>query len=436
VTRHRIALLCACLLGLGSIVGAGWAETFVWIDEHGVTHITDAASGVPESARTEGESLQGLWTEVRGEPLFSAPRPGRSDARTQRLIRGAVDDLSRGETARASAALEGILREFPSNPQAHWYLALLDRQRGRYDSTREHLQAFLTAAGDDLEPWRASARRRLEALADEDELADPATARELGPWKALSSDHFRVSYDPALGHASPDYAHTVLRYLEEARQAVGQRLGVVPEEAMGVVFYGKAAYLEAHRHRFSFQTIGFFDGRIHVVSAAHPAGELRALLFHEYSHAVFREQTGGDRPYWLNEGLAELSERASVNRTGLTRSERLALRGRIDAGTWLPLKRLAPSFSGLDDDAARAAYLESAMAAAWISARTNTAQRGRLLKMLGTGMDADSALSQVVGVDTVALDLAVREEVRDEFPPEFATEALRRAPAKLRGAAP
>ncbi|MCH7522799.1 MAG: rod shape-determining protein MreB [Chloroflexi bacterium] len=134
---------------------------------------------------------------------------------------------------------------------------------------------------------------------------------------------------------------------------------------MGVVFYGKAAYLKAHRHRFSFQTVGFFDGQIHVVSAAHPAGELRALLFHEYSHAVYREQTGGDRPYWLNEGLAEISERESLRRKGLTRSERRVLRDVIDAGKWIPLRRLAPNFSGLDDEGARAAYLvEEPMAAA------------------------------------------------------------------------
>jgi hypothetical protein len=162
--------------------------------------------------------------------------------------------------------------------------------------------------------------------------------------------------------------------LEEARQAASERLGAVPSEAMGIVFYGKAAYLQAHRHRFSFQTVGFFDGRIHVVSAGHPAGELRALLFHEYTHAVFRERTGGDRPYWLNEGLAEIAERSSHAKPRLTRSELVSLRGRIDEGRWLPLRRLAPSFSGLDDADARAAYLEAMAAAYWIDARTDRAQ--------------------------------------------------------------
>jgi hypothetical protein len=279
-----------------------------------------------------------------------------------------------------------------------------------------HLRAFLAAAGEDFEPWRASAERRLAALADERRLADESVLREPGRWVALASQHFRVSYDPELGKASPDYADTVLRYLDEARASVAERLGSVPAEPMGVMFYGKAAYLQAFRHRFSFQTVGFFDGRIHVVSAAHPAEELRALLFHEYTHAVFREQTGGDQPYWLNEGLAELCERDARGRAGLTLSERAALRERIDDGRWIPLRRISPSFSGLSDEDARAAYLESTAAAAWIESRTSSSQRAHILHGLGRGLSPDDALRSALELDVEGVDAAVRAHVRDEFP--------------------
>ena len=427
-------LAAAALIGLGSTFAS--AEAFVWVDEQGVTHITDDPSGVPAHARTAEQGFGDLWSSpVGGEPV-SGSSLDASEARIQRLIRGAIDDLRRGETARASVSLDAVLRESPGDPIAHWYLALLDRQRGRYDSARVHLQAFLAAAGDDLEPWRQSARRRLAALDDETRLADPNGARATDPWQELSSAHFLVHYDPELEQASPNYAQTVLRYLEEARSSVSTRLGAVPDESMGVVFYGKAAYLEAHRHRFSFQTVGFFDGQIHVVSAAHPAGELRALLFHEYSHAVYREQTGGDRPYWLNEGLAEISERESLRRKGLTHSERRALRAAIDTDRWVPLRRLAPSFSGLDDEGARAAYLESAAAAQWITEQTGPAQRAKLLGMLGTGIDVDQAFLAILGVDTDAVDAAVRAAILAEFPPEVAIEAPHRASAKLREATP
>ena len=318
--------------------------------------------------------------------------------------------------ARASAALEAVLRSDPNQAEAHWYLALLARQRGRYDSAEAHLRAFLAAAGDDHEPWREAAERKLAALEQERRIADEANLRGGNEWVGISHPHFRVYYDADLGKASDDYAATVLRYLEEAHSDAAERLGAVPREPLGVRFYGKAAYLRAHRHRFSFQTVGFFDGRIHVVSAAHPAGELRALLFHEYTHAVFREQTGGDRPFWLNEGLAELSERAARRQQGLTRSERSALWRRITTNRWISLRRLAPSFAGLDDSEARAAYLISTAAAWWLEGRTGRDQRGRLLDLLGTGVRDDEAFVEVLGLTTQGIDDAVQEWIRQEFP--------------------
>jgi hypothetical protein len=183
-----------------------------------------------------------------------------------------------------------------------------------------------------------------------------------------------------------------------------------------VVLYGKAAYLRAHGHRFSFQTVGFFDGRIHVVSAAHPSGELRTLLFHEYTHALFRERTAGDRPFWLNEGLAELSERASNGIVLLTRGERARLRRAIDAGAWISLGRIAPSFAGLDDEQARLAYLVSTAAAAWVEDHTDRDTRARLLSRLGEGWSDDEALKEAVGMGTDGVDAALRAEILSEFP--------------------
>jgi hypothetical protein len=413
----RLRWLPALLL----LASAAGAEVYSWVDERGITHITDDPGRVPADGGAgsgQGDALRDLWDspiDPAAPPVVSGSS-SRSDERARRVLQGAVADLARGENARAVAALKSLLREDPGRAEPHWYLARVDRERGRYESAEIHLRAFLAAAGDDLEPQRAEAQRRLAELEDEHRLADPQRGHRPARWASADHAHFRVRYDAELGEASADYAQRVTGYLEEARRDAAGRLGVVPAEPMGVVLYGKAAYLRAHRHRFSFQTVGFFDGRIHVVSAAHPAGELRALLYHEYTHAVFREQTGGDQPFWLNEGLAELAERASQGQEGMTRSERVALKGRIDAERWIPLRRLAPSFSGLDDEDARAAYLEAVAAALWVQGRTTPDARRQLLELLGQGLGDDEALRRVLSLDTEGLDSALQSEILAEFP--------------------
>jgi len=417
--RTRLPLLLLSLIALSTTVHS---ETYIWVDDAGVTHLTDDSGAVPEHVRSaEGGATnpRGLWDGPLGQgnaPAVGRVEMDREEARVQRLLRGAVADLARGENARAAVALGSVLQDHPGRPEPHWYLALLDQYRGRFESAETHLRAFLASAGDDLDPWRASAQSSLAALVDERRLADEAVAGGDGSWLELESDHFQVMYDPELGRASSDYATTVLGYLEEARESVGTRLGAFPVERMGVMFYGRASYQRAHRDRFSFRTIGFYDGRIHVVSAAHPAGELRELLFHEYVHAIFREHTGGDRPYWFNEGLAELTERDSRRQPGLTRTERSLLRTRIDADEWIPLRRLAPDFSGLDDNDARVAYLEATAAADWIESHTDRAQRARMLNAIGTGSSIDAILVEAFDMDTEGVDAAVQRWIRSEFP--------------------
>jgi tetratricopeptide (TPR) repeat protein len=402
------------------LAGAAVAETYVWVDEDGTTHLTSDPEKVPEAHRRsvvgEGVELGALWGgEIRGEgdePLVQDSN--RPENRTARQLRGAVDDLRQGETARASAALRTIVREQPDNAEALWYLALLERQRGHFENAADLLRDFLAHAGPELDTWRASAREHIAALEDERRLLEKASAP--ARFLAVKSPNFRVRYDTELARARPDYARTVIRYLEEAHDHLVRQWGVKPEEPTGVVLYGKAAYVLAHSHRFSFDTVGFYDGRIHVVSAAHPAGELRSLLFHEYTHALFREQTGGDRPYWLNEGLAEIAERTSRQEEVLSRSERIRLRDRIRLGTWIPLRRLSPSFAGLAGDDARMAYTESTAAALWILERTDSWDRARLLAALDRGEGQDAALREVVGLDLEGVESALRESILAEFP--------------------
>ncbi|MHA7839159.1 MAG: peptidase MA family metallohydrolase [bacterium] len=417
-SRLLVGLLSTLLV---AAPGALRAEIHFWVDPEGVTHFTDDLEALPESAHetTDPERLRGAWADGITGPTPSEVDPGDSSdeaSRVRRLLRGALGDLQRGEIARADATLRGVLRLDPTQAQAHWYLAALARGRGRFETAERHLRRFLDAAGPDLARWRTEAERRLEAIEAEHVLADPEALEGPLELEWIRDAHFRVQVDTRLGDGAEDYATRVLRFLRDARQEVSAAVGVEPLEPLGVVLYGKAAYLRAHAHRFSFQTIGFFDGRIHVASPANPTQSLRGVLFHEYTHAVFRERTGGDRPYWLNEGLAEMIERRSRGRGVSTRSERAALRARIETDSWIPLQSIARSFSGLTDESARIAYLQSVVTVGYLESRTTLEQRRTLLERLGEGLSADQALHEVLGLDTAGLDRAVREEILAEFP--------------------
>ncbi|MFO0691688.1 MAG: tetratricopeptide repeat protein [Myxococcota bacterium] len=432
-TRASLAFALVGGLAASLVVGPrtlARADDFrFWVDANGVTHLTDDPAAAPPDAlpaESEGlEALRSAWDDgVVGPPVVGGAGQSGGDAdRVARLLRGALGDIERGEHARASATLRGVLRIEPRNAAAHWYLAQLARSRGRFDAAEKHLRQFLDAAGPSLERWRAEARTRLAAIADERRLADPTRLEGTLHLKTIPSRHFRLQVDAKLGAISADYAARVLSFLESARTEVSASIGVEPLEPLGVVLYGRAAYVREHAHRFTFQTVGFFDGRIHVASPAHPSETLRGVLFHEYTHAVFREHTGGDRPYWLNEGLAEQIERRSRGLSVSTRSERSALRANLETGGWIPLRSIAESFSGLRDARARDAYLQSVVTVGYIESRTDVAARRRLLERLGEGLSIDQALYEAMGVDTDGLDRAVQESIRSEFPEWTRTRA-------------
>lgn len=414
--------LVALTLSLLLCPWPGATETWVWIDEEGQTHFTDDKEALPqdsEPSTTRGRALSGLWADgLMGPELVTPPgSSGSEPERVTRILASAAADLERGEEARAGAAFRSVLRLSPGRCEPHWYLSQIERKRGRYANAAEHLRRFMTLAGPELQEWRSIAQARLSQLEDEKQLAEASRLRGPLQWLTTQSPHFEIQVDRELDGRSADFTRRAMADLERARRTVAEEMGITPAEPLGVMFYGRAAYDRAHAHRFNFRTVGFFDGKIHVAAPVHPSATLGPLLFHEYAHAVFRERTGGDRPYWLNEGLALEVERRASESPGLTRSERAHLRGRLEGGEWIPLSALNTGFSALSDERAREAYLQSILVVNWILARTGREERVRLLDGLGAGLSADQVLLATLGMNVAELEEAVWQELRSEFPP-------------------
>ena len=127
-------------------------------------------------------------------------------------------------------------------------------------------------------------------------------------WSEATSDNFRIWLDGRLAEGRAPSPRWTLGALEAARKTTESVLGVVPTRPLRVILYAENTYARLHGARFGFETVGFYDGGIHVVAPADRPDVLRARIHHEYAHAVFRDRVGDDRPYWLNEGWATYSE--------------------------------------------------------------------------------------------------------------------------------
>ena len=199
--------------------------------------------------------------------------------------------------------------------------------------------------------------------------------------------HFNLRY---VGEVREEIGREILQLLERAYEEVGYNLNHFPRQEVEVVIYSDA----------DFQRImglpgwvhGAFDergGRIRIpVRGIKEATDLRGLLYHEYTHVVVREVTGGRIPTWLNEGLAQIEQRTPMD--GAVESVRqLAARGKLPS-----LQNLKDPFVGLTGPEASVVYAVSYAATKYLVERWGLWDIQRLLRRLGEGVSFDVALKE------------------------------------------
>jgi hypothetical protein len=400
------------VLGCGlALVAALLLPHVVFVDEQGRTWLTDGDPPAAPGVQLSPEELRLRWGgKLEGEPLGRASS-SRDEDRYLRELRAAEADLARGEIREGLQRLRRLVAAQPQRPEASWLLAQAERRRGRLEAARDVLVAMLGWISPGAERWRDAASGLLEEIDAELALAqaglDGAEERE------IATENFRILYDHRF--AARDWGEQVAALLESARSDVQRLLGRGLERPLDVHLYTRGAYLESYKHRFGFATVGFYDGAIHVVAARQPRAELAALLAHEYVHAVFRDALGSDRPFFLNEGLADREEERLRGRSRLARGEWRKLLDAIRAEHWIPLASIVRSFAGLEGERALLAYLESRAAVELIEER----RRGSLARWLercAAGDGWESALRETTGFDVAGLDRALQRDVLDRFP--------------------
>jgi tetratricopeptide (TPR) repeat protein len=385
----------------------------VWIDEDGHTYLTNREEApAPGAVELGPDELVLEWHGNVAGPVLTDAEASTPEDRFVRELRVAAEDLQRGETRLGLERLRRLQREHPARPEPSWLIAQAERRRGRLSSARQALEQMLTVANDIPDRWRESGSRLLEEIDAELKLEryDPSQGYAV---QALDTDHFRIRYDHAF--AGRDYGARVKALLEEARLRVQESIGRVLDEPLDVNLYTRGRYLETHKHKFGFATVGFFDGAIHVVSARQPRRELLALLVHEYAHAVFRDALKSDQPFLINEGIADREEERVRGREQLAREEWRRLLDALRADEWIPLRSLVRGFGGLEGKRALLAYLE-ARAAIELIETARPGAMGRWLARCARGQRWERALVLETGWTLQRLEDALQAEVRGRFP--------------------
>ena len=285
----------------------------------------------------------------------------------------AIANLHQGQNAAAESALQEALGLTPQDPVLYQLLG-----RARYSSG--DMAGAVSALQQAVDLGSSSAQDMLTKVEAEWKL-------EQGMRRDFSSV-FQLSY---ADDGQSDLAGSILSVLEDAYADLGAELDFYPEIKVPVLLYTRQ---EFERVTASPDWAGaVYDGKIRI-----PIGglkrmipELKALLYHEYAHAIIRFLGKGRVPTWLNEGYAELAGRRQ-HRLDLDELERAVAAARL-----LPWGRLNKGFNDLSKEQVHLAYQQSYSFCRFLVEQFGWHLFRDLIVALAGGADLPTAFTSVYG---------------------------------------
>ena len=266
------------------------------------------------------------------------------------------------ETYRRAVGLE------PRNPDAYVRLGQAYYTLGDLAAALSEWERALT-----LRPNDAALRQRMEQVRSE--------ARLQSGYRSRDSQHFRVIYE---GQRREDVGQELLQILERAYTDVGYELGAYPPYDVQTIFYSEVDFTSSH--------YGLLDGKIRVGLRGLNLGDslLRAVLYHEYAHALIYAITRGNNPpRWVHEGLAVHIEkwRADGYKQEAVQQARAGVIPTLDASP----------------------YVHGSAAIAHLIERYGIRMIQRMLQRMGDGVTFVQAFQEIFGMDLATFQQNFRD---------------------------
>jgi hypothetical protein len=131
-----------------------------------------------------------------------------------------------------------------------------------------------------------------------------------------------------------------------------------------------------------------YDGKLRmpISGLTGVTSDLSRVLKHELTHSFIAAIAKGRCPTWLNEGMAQLEEGRS------SRSQGGRLSALYSSQHNIPLNQLESSFTQFTSSEAQVAYIQSLTSVEYIRDTYGMTQLTDVIKRLGEGQSAESAL--------------------------------------------
>jgi tetratricopeptide (TPR) repeat protein len=176
-------------------------------------------------------------------------------------------------------------------------------------------------------------------------------------------------------------------FLMEAYEKVGQDFNRFPEYPIVVILSSENDFRMVNKVP-DFVT-GLYDGkiRIPVNFTKVPLNDLKAIIFHEYTHALVYEIAGTTCPIWLNEGIA-MRQMRNDNLVSMD-----VLRKAIQSGTLLSYEQINDRSGVWNNEMyASLAYAQAWIMAEYLFTRWNYLQVKMLLLRLKQGESFEAVI--------------------------------------------
>ena len=331
--------------------------------------------------------------------LFGAALSAQIDPRGALIERAAWTALYAGQARAAADGFREALAADPKNARLHLGSGIAASLERRDADARDEFERALA-----LDPKLAQARAllgqmqyrigdRLLAVRTYETLVavapgDRDARATLERWQREAElhdrmqhavgSHFTVSFE---GPAEAALAAEALEVLDRAYWRIGQLLGTLPSEPIGVVLYTAEQFRDITRA--PAWAAGAYDGviRVPMRGALDQREELDRVLSHEFTHALIRTLASRGVPAWLNEGLATALETGTLDWA----------EKRAAAQAPVPLRALQSGFGRFTGAQAQLAYATSALAARRLLDEAGGFAVANLLHDLGEGVAFDDA---------------------------------------------